>query len=328
MQVSVVIPTYNRPERVQRALHSLSQQTLPGDTYEVIVVDDGSDYDPSSIQEQTYPFSLRYIRQPNQGATVARNNGAEEAQGEVLVFMDDDVTASETALAALANACLQHTRILAMGTITARNPQGDVPYSQNAVNEANAWLGVELATDEFVHFSWTNTQLIAVRQEDFFILGMLQDPTGGWPNWDDVDFGYRAYLAGYRLLRCAQASAIHWDNSLASLKAACQRWQRASKSAVRLFAVHPGLQPHIPMYYDKTPIAWGKDNVKLVLRKLIRRLMSSAPILWLLEQTVKLLERIYPARPLLRPFYRWIEGGYMFRGYQEGLREHQVEGAS
>ncbi|RMH02240.1 MAG: glycosyltransferase family 2 protein [Chloroflexi bacterium] len=325
-KVSVVIPTYNRPESVLRTLDSLCRQTLPFAEFEVVVVDDGSNYEAARVAKRPFPFSFRFIRQPNQGATIARNNGVSQTSGEVLVFIDDDVTISPEALAVLAEACLTHERIIAMGTLISRSDSdAPSPFTRDALALANArYAGNGRYTDEFVPFVECNTQLLAVRREDFMALGMLQDPTGGWPNWDDVDFGYRAHLAGFRLLRCGQAVGEHWDYSLADLQKACLRWQRAGKSAVRLFQVHPGLRPHIPMFADKTPVTWGEDPPRLVIRKLVRQVSATPLVVWSMEQIVRVLERVYPSPGLLRPFYRWIQGNYMYRGYREGLRVYHT----
>lgn len=320
MLASVVIPTYKRPESVLALLLSLSQQTLPADQYEVIVVDDGSDYDPLLIQAHQFPFAFRYVRKENGGATIARNYGAKLAVGEVLIFIDDDVTVAETAVHALTHAILAEPNIIGLGALTAKSRETASMYTQLAMAEANNWLG-ESQQDEPVHFSWSNTQLIAVKRDDFFALGLLQDPTGDWPNWDDVDFGYRAHLAGFQLKRIARARGTHWDYSLASLEKACGRWFRACRAAVRLFDVHPGLQPHIPMLHDKTPIQWGADTPKLIIRKLLRRGMALAPMLKLQEAAAYWVAEHHANPRVLGTLYRWIEGSYMYLGYQEGLRQ-------
>lgn len=85
---SVVIPTYNRPERLHRCLLRLSQVHFPGEDFEVIVVDDGS----SCCLESSLPpvANFRLLRQENAGPGAARNYGARKAQGRYLVFLDDD----------------------------------------------------------------------------------------------------------------------------------------------------------------------------------------------------------------------------------------------
>jgi GT2 family glycosyltransferase len=150
---------------------------------------------------------------------------------------------------------------------------------------------------------------------------MLQDPTGGWPNWDDVDFGYRSHLAGFQLVRVADAVGEHWDYSLSSMEKATRRWFRASKSAVKLFQRYPGMRQSIPMFTDMTPVDWRQDRPRLIIRKYLRQLLSSGIVLAIMERTAVMLEKYYPSDTLLRPLYRWIEGAYKYQGYRQGLRE-------
>ncbi|MDR7568297.1 MAG: glycosyltransferase, partial [Armatimonadota bacterium] len=93
MELSVVIPAYNRPRVLEVCLHCLSRQTLPPDRYEVIVVDDGSEEDLRPVVRSFRgALQVRFLRQPqNLGRAAARNRGIAEAQGEVVVFVDSDV---------------------------------------------------------------------------------------------------------------------------------------------------------------------------------------------------------------------------------------------
>jgi GT2 family glycosyltransferase len=181
------------------------------------------------------------------------------------------------------------------------------------------------AAEAELHFVDCNTELMACKRSDFFDLDMLQDPTQGygWPNWDDVDFGFRAHQRGFRLLQSKKAIGEHWDYSLADRVIACRRWYRAARSAVWLFKKHPELRKHIPMLYDKTPIAWRKDSPRLIARKMARFLISSPPMLGSMENLVSLLEKHYPSPTVLRRLYYWVQGAYMFQGYRGGLREFE-----
>jgi GT2 family glycosyltransferase len=174
-----------------------------------------------------------------------------------------------------------------------------------------------------VDFVDCNTELLGCKRRDFMALGMLHDPTmgHGWPNWDDVDFAYRAHLRGFRILQSNRAIGEHWDYAIADRTAACQRWYRASRSAVWLFNRHQSLEGQIPMLYDKTPLAWGQDSPALVVRKLARRFQSSAPMLSISQTIVSLLERRYPSPVVLGHLYRWLHGAYMAKGYRQGLRD-------
>ncbi len=84
--VSVLIPTYRRARFLQEAIDSVLTQTFQD--FEVIVVEDGS-YEAAEVVER-YGTQVRYVWQPNQGVSVARNTGARLARGEWLSFLDDD----------------------------------------------------------------------------------------------------------------------------------------------------------------------------------------------------------------------------------------------
>lgn len=324
--LSVIIPTYNRKASLRRTLESLVVQTFPLDQIEVIVVDDGSTDDTWTIAQLPLPFTLRYIRQDNQGATAARNHGATVSSAEILIFIDDDVTISPNALESLAEACAQTPEVLVMGTLIRCNGESPSVYASIMLAHlAHAQAPQDLVE---VHFRDCNTELLSCKRSDFFALGMLQDPTmgHGWPNWDDVDFAYRAHLKGFRILQSARAIGEHWDYAITDRLIACERWYRASRSAVWLFKRHKGLEGQIPMLYDKTPLTWGHDSPRLMLRKLGRRLLSSGPVLGIGQRIVSLLEHRYPSPAVLGRLYFWLHGAYMFQGYRQGLREFKLVG--
>jgi glycosyltransferase involved in cell wall biosynthesis len=86
-RLSVIIPVYNCDHYIQEAVESVLNQTY-GD-YEIIVVDDGS-IDNTCRMLEPYLDRIRYIYQENQGVSVARNRGIEEARGEFVAFLDAD----------------------------------------------------------------------------------------------------------------------------------------------------------------------------------------------------------------------------------------------
>lgn len=322
IESSVVIPTYNRQESLQILLESLAIQTMDANNFEVIVVDDGSPKASMSLDQSSFPFPFKFIRQTNQGATAARNNGALRSQGKILVFIDDDIKIERHALAAITKACIQKSKIIALGNLELCNTNTDSTFSKIAISLESLDQDHREAPDQTLDYVACNTQFLAIARRDFFDLGMLQDPTGGWPNWDDVDLGYRAHLAGFKVIRVQEAKGQHWDNSLSDRNSTSQRWFRASKSAVLLFQRYPDLQSTIPMYEDMMPINWEQDSRRLITRKVFRRFASTQLVLSLMERVTDLLLVYYPNPDLLLPMYRWVFGGYKYKGYQEGLREY------
>jgi hypothetical protein len=109
--VSIVIPHYNCPNLLRKCLESLVRQTYR--CMQVIVVDDGSD-NRDAVVTLLDAFSglLTGIRlvdgKTNRGAPVARNMGAEAAQGEFLLFLDADCELYPDALEAFMNALMEN----------------------------------------------------------------------------------------------------------------------------------------------------------------------------------------------------------------------------
>ena len=94
-ELSVIICTYNRVNELTDCLSSLLQQTLDKTKYEVIIVDNNSkDNTASVISEYIQKYSmLKYIFEPTQGLSHARNTGWRNACGSFVAFIDDDAIA-------------------------------------------------------------------------------------------------------------------------------------------------------------------------------------------------------------------------------------------
>jgi glycosyltransferase involved in cell wall biosynthesis len=95
LDVSVVVPTYNRRAVLARVLDALEHQTHDADRFEVIVVSDGSTDGTDQLLARWATSPRRQaITQANAGPGAARNAGAAAAAGSLLVFVDDDVVPS------------------------------------------------------------------------------------------------------------------------------------------------------------------------------------------------------------------------------------------
>jgi glycosyltransferase involved in cell wall biosynthesis len=114
---SVIIPTRNRPQAIERCLDALAVQTMPPGSFEVLVVDDGSEpklvLDPA---RRAARFELKLIRQKTTGPAGARNRGVAEARGEFLAFTDDDCLPTPTWLEELIAALREHPEALVGGS--------------------------------------------------------------------------------------------------------------------------------------------------------------------------------------------------------------------
>ena len=87
--VSIVVPTRNRPADLERCLAAMAGQSGL-ESFEILVVDDGSD-DPDAIRDVVAAHSeVRLVRQKGAGPAIARNAGVRAARGDVVCFTDDD----------------------------------------------------------------------------------------------------------------------------------------------------------------------------------------------------------------------------------------------
>jgi len=93
LRISVIIPTYNRKDELEKLLYSLNNQTLPPSQFEIIVVDDGSsDGTEEWLMKHKDQFKVKtsFYTQVHGGPGAARNLGMEKAHGDIFAFTDTD----------------------------------------------------------------------------------------------------------------------------------------------------------------------------------------------------------------------------------------------
>lgn len=134
--VSVVVGTYNRASSLRQTLRSLAALDTSGLRGEFIIVDNNSSDDTRAAVEAffpTAPLPARYLFEPRQGLSYARNTGIEAASGRVIVFTDDDVLVDRYWLQEIARAFALENPAALGGKIVPKWPASPP-----------AWLGPEL----------------------------------------------------------------------------------------------------------------------------------------------------------------------------------------
>ncbi|MFK7804090.1 MAG: glycosyltransferase family 2 protein [Anaerolineae bacterium] len=98
-KISVVLPTYNRKLQLKEVLQGLERQTFSKNDFEVVIVSDGStDGTHEFLANFDTSLNLTWVQQKNSGAAATRNNGYRQAQGKLVLFIDDDVVPHEELL--------------------------------------------------------------------------------------------------------------------------------------------------------------------------------------------------------------------------------------
>ena len=220
VRCSIVIPTWQRAEALRETLVSLAHQFCTD--FEVFVVSDGEDPPTRALSEiYTPPFQLRWIFHPqNQGQGAARNTGVQAAQGEILLFLDDDTPADPDLVSqhALHSAHSDPYARFAIYGKTIEDRQAPLPQ----------W------TDKFLQQTWernldhnraciaaADTESIGDRIEravsfgmncsirrDTFLLSGLFNPQLRFQD-EDMELGHRLYRAGVRFQFNPLAIAYH-----------------------------------------------------------------------------------------------------------------------
>jgi len=104
MDISVVICTRNRCATLKKVLDSLEHESSAGFTWELVVVDNGSVDQTKEVVEEfrsKVEFPTRYVLEREPGLSNARNRGITESEGNIVAFLDDDVTVAPDWLAEL-----------------------------------------------------------------------------------------------------------------------------------------------------------------------------------------------------------------------------------
>ena len=220
MKISVILCTYNRCQSLARALGSVARSTLPKSVeWEVLVVDNNSTDQTRQVVDDfsnRFPGRFRYLFVPRPGKSYALNAGIQEAHGEIVVFLDDDVTVDRLWLGSLTRALeggvwagaggrivLQWPasipRWLAIDGAYARHPFPGFDQGENAKELTATPFGTNMA------FRRTMFEKYGGFRTD---LGPSADPSIP-PHSEDTEFGRRLLTNGERLWYEPSAVVYH-----------------------------------------------------------------------------------------------------------------------
>ena len=267
--LSVVIPTYNRAEKLDRCLESLKRQDLAQESFEVLVVDDGSiDSTPGILEKWRGEWSrLKIFQQKNAGQGIARNKGIKEARGQVILFIGDDIYGSENFLTSHVNFHKDHPQkdYACLGLTDWYDKESITPYMHWLTHGGPQFAYHKLTPHQAVSFWHFYTSNISIKKD--LLENTFFDTAFKAYGWEDIELGYRLMQKGLKLIYHPEALAYH-DHFMHE-KSLKEHMQKIGKSAL--------------LFQKKQP------NVSIVptgLKKLILLIISSRPaigFLWILK---------------------------------------------
>jgi glycosyltransferase involved in cell wall biosynthesis len=194
VQISVVIPTYNRARWVCCAVESALRQTAG--PVEVIVVDDGSTDGTGGVLGERFGGRIRYVRQENAGVSAARNTGIRAARGEWVAFLDSDDEWEAEKLAVQGAEIEKHPEIVAHATNSVEiGPGGEEInfFESKGRGELGREVGViERPLRYAIECSFV-TPAYLVRREVAIRAGLFDESMSAY---EDLDFFCRVALHG------------------------------------------------------------------------------------------------------------------------------------
>ncbi len=242
-RVSVIIPTHNRLPYLQQCLHALGLQTHPLDRIEVLVVADGCTDDTVEVlTTSSFPFALKTFAQSGSGAASARNRGARESTGDVLLFLDDDVIASPGLVEAHARRHSAAESKAVVGPYLL-----DVPTRGAFLQESlyRFWVRTfETMADpsHIAHYRDVLSGNLSMRVETFRRVGMFNSVFPGCGT-EDYELGVRLLQHGVAIAYAPDAHARHLETT--NLDRSLQRNRRGGSAEVVLAALHPEILPEL-----------------------------------------------------------------------------------
>lgn len=319
--VSVIIPTHNRSEALAKTLSELAKQQFP-QPWEVIVVNNCSTDDTDElVLRQAFPVSLRLThRKDTTGPGAARNAGAAVSTGDYLLFMDNDILVQPDFVQRHWNALLSHPGCWIVGQIVNLPEQESTPFGRfrrslspydppdRPVREAQGVTGQSLSLPR------ADFERLHGFDEGFYSASV-----------EDIELAVRAWQAGIKILYVPGIISVHNDWAGFTIRDYCQRQRTYAHCEPPFWQKYGKDYPKQEIVRANLPIRWGQDRPGLLFRKLLKKFVALSPVRWTLFGACDVLEHLCPWPPVLWRLYRLLLSGAIYRGFQEGLKLHNIK---
>jgi GT2 family glycosyltransferase len=204
--VSVVIPTRNRADKLDRCLESVYKSGYP--RIEVIVVDDASEKPAEQALSGKFP-AVRFIRNPTRRLlSCSRNTGAAASLGEYLFFLDDDNVVDASAVSGLVD-CFASERVAVVSPVIYYLAEPQKVWTSYITRSRFPWfytLHTDVPTETTETFSFHNSFMVKRTVfEEIHGFDCANFPM----RFSEVDFAHRLRAKGYRAVVSPAARVWH-----------------------------------------------------------------------------------------------------------------------
>ncbi|HSF44666.1 MAG TPA: glycosyltransferase, partial [Chitinophagaceae bacterium] len=247
--VTIITPTHNRRRSLERLILSIAAQDYPLTLIEMVVVCDGCiDDTVSFLKEYKAPFSLQFTEQPGLGAANARNQGANLASGEQLIFLDDDIEASPGLVSSFVRACNREEDVV-VGYLPMEIPK-DPSFYQVLLTR---WWEEKYHLMSMPGYRHNFEDLLS---GNFSLRSDMFRKVGGFSTAfkcrEDYELGYRLVTAGAMIKFCREAWGYHRDEVTNEIRSH-KRKRLEGYWDVQFAKLHPDIIPALRLAEMKDP---------------------------------------------------------------------------
>ena len=238
IEISVVIPTYNRREILGKCLEYLFKQTYPKDKYEIVVIDDGStDATEEMVKSLRPPCQLRLLHQEpgKKGPACANNLGIKNAKGAYILFINSDVYVKQDFIAEHMQSHHLYRSIIVQG------PSINTTDFDNPFQQTKGYSGYSS-----IQMGYFITWNVSIKKELLFKAGLFDEDFRPY-SWEDIEFGYRLKRLGIKQKFNKKALGYHYRPpfTLEELPGIKAKSKIMGKNGVLYYQKHPSLETKI-----------------------------------------------------------------------------------
>ena len=202
--VSIIIVNYNGKKFLENCLKSLIQTNYKN--YEIIVVDNNSTDGSIDLVKNNFPKIQLLVLNKNFGFAIPNNMGAKIAKGKYLVFLNNDTTVTQNWLAELVSA-LENDNEITIGQSLLILPNGNIDSSGDFVDEIGRAYSSTDRPKKTRYILSARAACMILRKDIFLDMGGFD--VNYFASFEDVEFGWRAWLWGYKVSLIPKSVVYH-----------------------------------------------------------------------------------------------------------------------
>jgi GT2 family glycosyltransferase len=255
LDISIVIPTYNRLDTLQHVIPTLLAQDAARDRYEVLVCDSNSTDGTAEYlaRVSSEAGNVRHLPDAYGGRAAARNAGVAAARGRIVLFNDADILAAPDLLSRHLRRHDERAHIAVVGLEVQVKNLDDYAHKRD---RPEARGSLHPATRKRLSWLYFLTGNASVEREDLLRVGNFDESFTGYGH-EDLELGYRLERAGVEIVYEPEAVSYHCqDVSVGDQK---QKMKLAGRSTVRFYRKHPDFR--VKLNLGMTPVSLGLHSL-------------------------------------------------------------------